>query len=298
MRNKKSAFSLIEISIVVLIIGILVAGITQSSRLISSSKISTAQSLTQSSPVTANNGLMLWLETSMEASFANAQSSDGNAITSWNDINTQSTSKLFANTVVANSVTYRSVSPIGGLPSLQFGSGSTGMEISDSAGTFTDSAIQTTANSFSYFIVSQDDSVADAARAAFNNGNNSTGFGYTNVATPSTRAVTLGTAPYNLSTTGYSKTPEVISSTFDGTTLKVFRNGTSVSSPTTGFTGITTVATPTGPMFIGGNATQTTATSWVGFISEIIIFNNALRDDDRKAIEQYLGKKYSIRVAL
>lgn len=291
MRNKKSAFSLIEISIVVLIIGILVAGITQSSRLISSSKIATAQSLTQSAPVSANSGLMLWLETSSEASLLPAQSSDGVAVTVWNDINTQSISKLFANTVVASSVTYKAVSPIGGLPSLQFGATSTGMEVAAAAGSFTDAAIQTSGSSFTFFVVSDDDSSADAVRGVFQNGAANTGFGYANTATASTRAVTVGASTNALATTNYSRNPEIVSATYDGATLKAYRNGTNV------FDATATGVTPTGAMFVGGNATQTTATSWVGYISEIIVYNNALKDDDRKSIEQYLSKKYGIKVA-
>ena len=55
MKNNRGlrAFSLIEISIVLLIIGILVAGVTQSSRLISQSKINSARAMTQSSPVSS-----------------------------------------------------------------------------------------------------------------------------------------------------------------------------------------------------------------------------------------------------
>ncbi|MFM2200490.1 MAG: hypothetical protein RL769_545, partial [Pseudomonadota bacterium] len=41
---RHQAFSLIELSIVILIIGILVAGVTQSSRLVNQIRLSTAQS--------------------------------------------------------------------------------------------------------------------------------------------------------------------------------------------------------------------------------------------------------------
>jgi prepilin-type N-terminal cleavage/methylation domain-containing protein len=58
--NFKKAFSLIELSIVVLIIGILVAGITQSSRLVSMMKIQSARSLTINSPVASIKGLTIW----------------------------------------------------------------------------------------------------------------------------------------------------------------------------------------------------------------------------------------------
>ncbi len=49
IKNEKLAFSLIELSIVVLLIGILIAGVTQGSRLIRQSKIKTAQNLTKNS---------------------------------------------------------------------------------------------------------------------------------------------------------------------------------------------------------------------------------------------------------
>lgn len=45
MKNKK-AFSLIELSIVILIIGIIVAGVTQGLRLINAFRLSSAKSLT------------------------------------------------------------------------------------------------------------------------------------------------------------------------------------------------------------------------------------------------------------
>jgi len=56
MNSKiKTAFSLIELSIVILIIGILVAGVTQSSRLVRAIKLQTARSITNSSSITAQN---------------------------------------------------------------------------------------------------------------------------------------------------------------------------------------------------------------------------------------------------
>ncbi len=50
MKNHiKTAFSLIELSIVILIVGIIIAGITQSSRLVELYRISSAKTQTQSS---------------------------------------------------------------------------------------------------------------------------------------------------------------------------------------------------------------------------------------------------------
>jgi len=67
--NKK-AFSLIELSIVILIIGILVAGVTQSSRLIKRMRITTAQQMTSSSDVNSIGDMILWLESTQDFAFA------------------------------------------------------------------------------------------------------------------------------------------------------------------------------------------------------------------------------------
>jgi len=59
-KNKISqAFSLIELSIVILIIGILVAGVTQSSRLVTQFRLLSARNMTQSSPVPTIKDLLI-----------------------------------------------------------------------------------------------------------------------------------------------------------------------------------------------------------------------------------------------
>ena len=65
-KNKSLAFSLIELSIVILIIGILIAGVTQGSRLVRESRVKTAQTLTQSSDVSSIKDLVLWLDATKE----------------------------------------------------------------------------------------------------------------------------------------------------------------------------------------------------------------------------------------
>jgi prepilin-type N-terminal cleavage/methylation domain-containing protein len=62
----KKAFSLIELSVVVLIIGILIAGITQSSRLVRAMKLNTARSLTRSSDVNSIRNLTAWFDATAE----------------------------------------------------------------------------------------------------------------------------------------------------------------------------------------------------------------------------------------
>ena len=97
--NKKphKAFSLLEISIVILIIGILLIGVIGAKHLIKKSRITTAQNLTVSSPI---NGILdnsLWLESSLDyKAFSNDSNTttsndsgnalgDGDYIENWND---------------------------------------------------------------------------------------------------------------------------------------------------------------------------------------------------------------------
>jgi len=87
-KNKISqAFSLIELSIVILIIGILVAGVTQSSRLVTQFRLLSARNMTQSSPVTTIKDLLIWVEATSTKSFTQEDPSDNYAIEQWNDIN-------------------------------------------------------------------------------------------------------------------------------------------------------------------------------------------------------------------
>jgi prepilin-type N-terminal cleavage/methylation domain-containing protein len=116
--NKK-AFSLIELSIVILIIGILVAGVTSSSRLLRQMKLTSARSMTLSSPVSSITQLVAWFETTLDSSF-DSSLSNNDKVALWKDINPQSSYKY---QFVSTDPTYQPVysdSGVNGLPSLIF----------------------------------------------------------------------------------------------------------------------------------------------------------------------------------
>ena len=94
MKNfKKNAFSLIELSIVILIIGILVAGVTQSSRLVRQFTLNSARNITQGSPVYSILGLLTWVETTMASSY-DFEPEDNFAIAKINDLDFVPLSRL------------------------------------------------------------------------------------------------------------------------------------------------------------------------------------------------------------
>ena len=118
MKNIK-AFSLIELSIVILIIGILVAGVTQSSRLINMMKLQSTRSLTMASPVSSISNLVLWYEPTLEQSFDSSEASDATEVTTWYDINPQSSSKNNAISIGSARPKYKA-NCLNGLPCLSF----------------------------------------------------------------------------------------------------------------------------------------------------------------------------------
>jgi len=146
MKNHKSfkqAFSLIEISIVLLIIGILISGILVGQDLILDAKIRSAQNLTKTSPVNKIPDLTLWLDVNAEQSLITTSTADrclekyvnyqdllgDERICAWRDINTQKSlgtdlSKKITlsinSTHALNAMPAYVVNGIGGLPSLYF----------------------------------------------------------------------------------------------------------------------------------------------------------------------------------
>jgi len=85
-NRPNKAFSLIEISIVILIVGILISGVSLGVDLYQDFRLTSARSLTQNSRVGRINGLVLWLEASQKSSFEPDNITNGTAITKWKNI--------------------------------------------------------------------------------------------------------------------------------------------------------------------------------------------------------------------
>jgi prepilin-type N-terminal cleavage/methylation domain-containing protein len=120
-KNKSiTAFSLIELSIVILIIGILVAGVTQSSRLVRAIRLQTARSLTTSSPVSSIKNLTMWYETTLEKSVDESERQDGIEVSKWFDISPTAVTKNDATQATLANRPKFTDNMINGLPALKF----------------------------------------------------------------------------------------------------------------------------------------------------------------------------------
>lgn len=128
MKQRYSAFSLIELSIVILIIGILVAGVTQSSRLVREFRLSSARNASLGPPVATIPSLTMWLDATKTNAFATGTSTfvdveepeDGTAVGRWNDVNPVSTARNSVSQASATLQPLYKTTGINNLPAVQF----------------------------------------------------------------------------------------------------------------------------------------------------------------------------------
>ena len=93
--EKRKAFSLVEISVAILIIGILIAGISQASDMIDEGALKGARSASKGSRVSRVKDLVLWLDATADGtslSSADKQTIEGESVVKWKDSNPNSIS--------------------------------------------------------------------------------------------------------------------------------------------------------------------------------------------------------------
>ena len=289
-RNLKNAFSLIELSIVILIVGILVAGVTSSSRLIKRMKITVAQNLTQSSPVPSIKDLSVWYETSLDKSFIDSEESDGTPVTTWFDGNIQSSFKYdFKQATVANQPKY-SDGIINNLPALKF-DGIDDCMVANSVG-FSGKGMTAflVGQRISYGAYSRVGILAGLGPAPQNDDTASGSFiAFADFGTVFTSGTNLRNGP-NSPHPG-NGTPFIMGDVFTGLTNTMYYNG----SPSAELSQVTSFLVDS--FRVGCNYFNGNTAFHNGYISEVIIYSRGLNTEERKAVESYLSKKYSIKVA-
>jgi len=289
-NQRLSAFSLIELSIVILIIGIIIAGVTQGSRLVRQFKLSSAKTLTNSSPVASVKGLVMWLEPTLDDSIPEAQAEEGVAVTQWNTTNPQSSDRYYAaNADTETSPTYSDKGGPNGLPSLLF-DGTQFLNLASDAGGLIPVAFSTDQSAFTFFFVSQPTAVPGGGitRFVFENGTGSWQY-YEAVNVYGITGPAAGAWDGNRDMT---TAPRVIAGSYNGSVVRAFYNGVNDSNDTP----VASIPAPAaGTSFrIGVNAAEEHV--MLSYISEIIVFDRALKTEERQSIEDYLGKKYAIKI--
>jgi prepilin-type N-terminal cleavage/methylation domain-containing protein len=308
IRNlNKSAFSLIELSIVILIIGILVAGVTQGSRLIKAFKLSNARTLTQSSPVHSIKGLSFWLDAASETTILNRDGStdidDEDFISSWDNsslLDTGSTACIQA--TQANQPQYIS-DAINGMPAIQLNSDSTNAGLACNLSTLPDAShtifivlkfISSSSDILSYFFQIKSNSPENIIELGFFTNTTATAVFSLHTASGSS-ADPMGEVLEERNNaaiiTKYNKVDPAGLRANDG--LAEFKiNGAFGVSGTSDSSILDSLINP--ELIIGAESGETNY--FTMNIGEIIIFDRALKVQEREDIEKYLSQKWAIKL--
>ncbi|MFT6258397.1 MAG: type II secretory pathway pseudopilin PulG [Rickettsiales bacterium] len=286
ITQKKMGFSLIELSIVILVIGLLVLGITKGSSIITKAKIGSAKSLTKGSPVALTDNLVAWYEPTLTTSFTQEEAFDGEDLTvndgaSWFD--NSPTRANNATTVLGTVLPQYVESSTNSLPAVRFAASST----TDSSIAF--NSLSLNQRGYTIFIVERRSAATgELLGLGGTGGNNTIEYGETdelgNASTGFANVTAFGSA-----------VPRISTFLSDDTGLKVAINGAVDQTNDVEAAALLT-ATATG--LIGDSDAGTANTGYTGDISEIIIFNRGLKTAERNDIQDYLSKKYSINVTV
>jgi prepilin-type N-terminal cleavage/methylation domain-containing protein len=281
---KKSAFSLIEVSIAILIISILISGILQSKLMIKKSRLNTAQTLTKTSPVNDIENLVLWYETSLDSSFVASEAKDATAIGTWYDNNPHAISRKNATqSTTANKPKFYVNVFNDALPAVRF----------DGTNDYLDfDGADLINNSYTIFVVEQRRAVG---YLPFIGGTGSSLNTVLVLGYSSSTNITQSQYTNNLdyTVTGYSS-PAVMIHTFVLNTTSgksYWASGGSMADDTE--------VSQTAPLssFAGSNLGKFSSNYFNGDLGEIIIFNRSLKSEERRLIEKYLGEKYNITLS-
>lgn len=279
--HKKTAFTLVELSIVLVVILIIITGVLKGGALTQTSRILGARSITAKSVVPQINGLIAWYETSTKNSLLESQASNATQITTWYDIGSSSTVPT-PNTLTkaaAANVTYAD-DGINKVPSILFDGSSSSSKITLSS-FYQGSSAQNT-----IFLVFNPSAFLTSHATLFD----SISSGSTASIGIQSNAVTINAGTLlSGSATIETNNSYIVAAYFNGTISKIYMNDseTAISSGDAGSNSLTGLT-------IG--ATKSGTEMFAGMISEVIIYDRILAIQERRDVFRYLADKYKITV--
>ncbi len=273
--HKKNAFSLLEMSVVLITIAVLFAAITQSSFVLQMAKLSSARSMTKSSVVNDTTGLILWLESTLLDSFNDKQLNDGDLITNWYDIKSSHISQYITTSSVPPSYNYAAIN---GLPGISFDNINRFLQISN----FKANAYMT------LFVVGK----FNAGDMFIEHGTNATsvdGFNFSGSGVPTTIRRSANSVANASSTNWLGPETSIAVMRYNGINISYKKNNSN-------FTNVAASSVPNSmleaTLYIGSRAGTSNFSD--GFFGEIIMFDRSLTDTEVDDIVEYLTKKWQI----
>jgi len=297
-NNKKTAFSIVELSFVILVISLTVISVLAAKQLFLYAALAKAQSLTSSSSVGGIEDLAMWYETTSEKSFLTSEVVSGGTISQWNDINRRMQIRKDLTDQTAGTTTDRPTyteNAINGLPALSFdGTADFLARANTYAYEFT------TGSEATVFVVSKAISPVQMGAIFYwhSSGNN-----YFNVLAPWNDSIIywdLGNCcgpDGRLSITMPSNFMDrwnIASyiTRLDGS-AEIYVNGLSIASASSGTMTLSLPLTDSATFYLGS---YNGANFFKGYIAEVIIYSRALSYDERLQVTSYLSRKWDIDV--
>jgi prepilin-type N-terminal cleavage/methylation domain-containing protein len=289
--KQRSAFTLIELSVVLLVISALLVGVMKGGAMIEASRLDAARSYTSASPVANTPGLIAWYETSLRESLKPAEIVDGSQISAWYDISPNSlpTQKNTLTRTASSAVTLERRGT-NGLPSIFFNGGILSLT----------AFYQGNLSPYnSFFIVTKPSSGSGSTKILFDSYSeerktqlqynkiglwNEGGSAYVYTGTSTNAISIMGGLDY------------ILTAIYQGSSSAVYQNSVGTLAGN-GNLNITS-NTETAGLTVGGNLSNSSgSTAYTGLISEVIIFDRPIKINERREIIKYLAKKYNIIVA-
>lgn len=284
-KSLRTAFSLVEISVVLAIITAIVVGVIKSQAMFLKARLSTAQTITQNSSVKDIADLAIWYETTLESSFLFSEQVDGGAISVWQDNSSNAASKNNATQASTSSKPkfYEKVFN-DSLPAIRF----------DGVNDFlTFDASPIIGSSYTIFVVEQ--RRASTSQMMFLGGDSAAANGNLELGYRSDTAITQAhsSGVFNdFTVAAYSSpTPRIHTFWFNvAAGQKYWINGGSAADDAS--SGFNSALTSYSGSAIGRYLTH----YFNGDIAEIIIFTRALQTNERQVVETYLSQKYNLTI--
>ncbi len=289
----KKAFSLIELSIVILIIGILIAGVTQGSRLLNKARLSNARTITQSSPVSSIRGIGVWFDSTSEKSF-DSKIDNEDPVSSWKSINPQSTTDFEVTQSTSTLQPKYISSGINNLPVVDFDGSDDCLKRAN-----TNTSDLFSAKEVTLFIVQKYGGSAAGTTAnigfleSVDNDRLNLHLPYVtgDIILDLSEDCCDSRLQFNTPSNFY-KIPHIITVTRLNSLISFRMDGTELASDSNN-----TVDNPV------NKSTTFTIGCWgvldatyLGQIGEVIIFDRYLKSDERQDVEEYLSKKWGISI--
>ena len=292
MYNKiRKGFTLLELSIVILVIAGMIVAISGSKEVLKKSRIANARNLTQQSIVNIlSDDLITWFETSLDSSFlASEQKNDGTKITKWFDNNKNPNQKNIATAPASsnNQPTFIYRGFYDSIPAVRF----------DGDDYLSYDGSKLVNSSYTIFVVEQRrsnkiDNYFLAGSSSSKNQNLVLGYRSNNVITQAHWNNDIDVSVKNYST----PTPAIHTFIYNNLIGKKYNiSGPVVASSSNNSSENLNPLTS----YLNARLGYSSATNsyYVGDLAEIIIFKRSLKTEEVNAIRNYLGSKYGIPVS-